>query len=56
MDYLNGIESPQSNVSEDDLRVALFGGSGEVTDAMWQEVINFAKYVKEREMKKDENK
>ena len=37
-------------------KVALFGGSGEVTDAMWQEVINFAKYVKERERKKDENK
>lgn len=56
MDYLNGIEAPQNDISEEGLKVALFGGSGEVTDAMWQEVINFAKYVKEREMKKDENK
>ena len=36
--------------------VALFDGGGEVTDAMWEEVLNFAKFVEAREAaKKDEN-
>lgn len=38
-------------------KVALFDGAGEVTDAMWEEVLNFAHYVEAREAaKKDENK
>ena len=38
-------------------KVALFGGAGEVTDAMWEEVVNFAKYVEAREAaKRNENK
>ena len=37
-------------------KVALFDGGGEVTDAMWEEVLNFAKFVEAREAaKKDEN-
>lgn len=32
--------------TESDLKVALFGGDGEVTDEMWQEVKNFAQYIK----------
>ena len=31
---------------ERDLKVALFGGDGEVTDEMWEEVKNFAEFVK----------
>ena len=38
-------------------KVALFNGGGEVTDAMWEEVVNFAQYVEAREAaKRDENK
>jgi len=38
-------------------KVALFNGGGEVTDAMWEEVLNFAQYVEAREAaKRDENK
>ncbi len=36
-------------VDEQSLKVALFGGSGEVTDEMWNEVKRYAMYVKERE-------
>lgn len=38
-------------VTEDDIKVALFGGSGEVTDEMWQEVKNFAEFVKNKNKK-----
>lgn len=40
-------------VTEDDIKVALFGGAEEVTDAMWDEVKRFADYVKDRESKKE---
>ena len=39
------------SVTEDDIKVALFGGSGEVTDEMWQEVKNFAEFVKNKNKK-----
>lgn len=50
-------EAPTGNgersVSDDDIKFALFGGSGEITDAMYQEVKEFAALVKLREdMKK----
>lgn len=32
--------------TEKDLKVALFGGDGEVTDEMWEEVKKFAQYIK----------
>lgn len=35
--------------TDDELKVALFGGSEFVTDAMWEEVKRYARYVKERE-------
>lgn len=50
---------PTANISEktpkpteDDIKVALFGGDGEVTDEMWNEVKKFAAYVKEQNQKK----
>ncbi len=47
VEYLLSGEAPSAdNIS---LKVALFGGSAGVTDAMLQEVIRFAAYVKERE-------
>jgi len=35
--------------SDDDIKFALFGGCGEITDAMYNEVKNFAAYVRQRE-------
>lgn len=41
-------------VSEDDIKFALFGGDGEITDAMYDEVKRFAAFVKQREAEKKE--
>ena len=38
--------------SDEDIKFALFGGGGEITDAMFDEVKNFAAYVKQREEEK----
>lgn len=42
----------ERSVSDDDIKFALFGGGGEITDAMFEEVRNFAAYVKQREASK----
>lgn len=39
-------------VSDDDIKFALFGGDGEITDAMYDEVKRFAAYIKQREADK----
>lgn len=45
----------ERSVSDDDIKFALFGGDGEITDAMYQEVKEFAALIKLREaMKKKE--
>ena len=36
-------------VSDEDIKFALFGGDGEITDAMYEEVKRFARMVKLRE-------
>lgn len=43
-------------LSDDDIKFALFGGDGEITDAMYEEVKNFAAFVKQRERGRDDNK
>lgn len=58
-DYLLGNEEkdpPEKSdrPSEDDIKIALFGGDSEVTDEMWEEAKQFAKFIKERETKKRE--
>ena len=45
-------ESGKRSISDDDIKFALFGGDGEITDAMYDEVRNFAAYVKQREASK----
>ena len=40
-------------VSDEDIKFALFGGDGEITDAMFDEVKQFAAFVKEREKRKE---
>ena len=42
----------ERTVNDDDIKFALFGGSGEITDAMFEEVRQFAAFVKKREEKK----
>ena len=39
----------ERSVSDDDIMFALFGGDGEITDAMYDEVKRFAQMVKLRE-------
>ena len=55
-DYLLG-QSDQRRpvrptVSDEDIKFALFGGDGEITEEMYQEVRRFAAFVKEREGRK----
>ena len=57
IDYLlTGVETKKAptpegerTVSDDDIKFALFGGDGEITDAMYDEVKRFAQMVKLRE-------
>ena len=46
-------ETPDENarrpVSDEDIKFALFGGDGEITDAMFDEVKRFAAFLKQRE-------
>ena len=52
VDYLLGREETKDTPSDySDVKVALFGGDGEVTDAMWDEVKQFADYVKAKYLK-----
>ena len=38
----------ERSVSDDDIKFALFGGDGEITDEMYDEVKRFAEFVKQR--------
>lgn len=46
----------ERQVSDEDIKFALFGGDGEITDAMYDEVKRFAKMVKLREEAEREKK
>lgn len=50
-DYANKVpaDGGKRSVSDDDIKFALFGGSGEITDEMYDEVKRFAAYIKQRE-------
>lgn len=59
VDYLLGKEnknaptvSGERAVSDDEIKFALFGGSGDITDEMYEEVRKFAAFVKQREADK----
>ena len=41
-------------VTDADIKFALFGGDGEITDAMYDEVKRFAAFIKQREAEKKE--
>ena len=58
-DYLLGKETEKApagdgkrSVSDDEIKFALFRGREEITDAMYEEVLNFAEYVARREEEK----
>ena len=58
-DLLEETETPSTEtggrtVTEEDIKFALFGGDGEITDAMYEEVKQFAAFVKQREAGKKE--
>ena len=44
---------PRRTVSDEDIKFALFGGSGEITDAMYDEVKRFAAFIRQREENKE---
>ena len=57
VDSLLGNENPPAaggsrEVTEEDIKFALFGCDGEITDEMYQEVRSFAAYIKRREEEK----
>ena len=62
VDFLLGNESPAPahpaarGITEEDIKFALFGGDGEITDEMYQEVRNFAAFIKRREEDKKKKK
>jgi len=55
-DYLLGQSEERTpshrQVSDEDIKFALFGGDGEITDAMYEEVKRFAAFIREREAQK----
>lgn len=42
-------------ISDEEIKLALFGGGGEITDAMYDEVKKFAAYVRQRETQKQQD-
>lgn len=47
-------ETPDTEVSDEDLKIALFHGASDVTDEMWEEAREYARFIYERERKKRE--
>ena len=59
--YLLGIETEKAPaetgeraIGDDDIKLALFGGDGEVTDAMWDEALFAIQLIKERHKREKE--
>lgn len=40
------------SISDEDIKFALFGGEGEITDEMWQAVREYAQFIKDKYGKK----
>lgn len=47
---------PSSPVSDDDIKFALFGGAEDVTDAQFEEIKAFARFVRERDKNEKDKK
>lgn len=46
----------EGQISDEDLKIALFHGASDVTDEMWEEAKEYARFIYEREQKKKEKK
>lgn len=56
LDYLaEGKENTNRSVSDEEIKIALFGGDATVTDEMWQEAKDYAKFILAREHRKGNN-
>ena len=44
--------TPEHSVTDEEIKFALFGGGGEITDAMYDEVKRFAAFIRQREAEK----
>lgn len=59
IDYLTGktdIKNPPDQQSLEEIaKVALFGGDGEVTDEMWNEVKGFVEFIKDKRKRENDN-
>lgn len=49
-------EETGNEVRREDIKFALFGGGSEITDEMYDEVLSFAEFVKQRETQKNGKK
>ena len=47
-------EAGERAINTDDIKIALFGGDGEVTDAMWDEALFAVQLIKERHKREKE--
>lgn len=54
MDYLLGKTEIRNDVNDEDIKFALFGGTDEITDEIYNEVKSFAQYIKEKYKKKSD--
>lgn len=57
VDYLLTGKEAESKpaVSEEDIKLALFGGDGVVTDEMWREALFAVELIKQRQKERDKN-
>ena len=51
----NDASQPEEEKKAEASAKALFGGSGDITDAMYDEVLSFAAFVRQREARKRKN-
>lgn len=49
-------QSKINHINDDDIKFALFGGDGEITDEMYEEVKKFAQFIKQKEREKGNGK
>lgn len=50
-DYLLGTDEAKVKINEEDLMFALFNGNDGITEEMYEEVKNFAQYIKEKRLR-----
>ena len=51
-DPASDTDTPRRHVTDEEIKFALFGGDGHITDAMYDEVKRFAAFIKMREADK----